>query len=101
MGSIVVSNLGKAYKQYRNRWSRLVEWVLPGGAKPQHTLKWVLKDVGFEIQRGEAVGIVGVNGAGKSTLLKMITGTIQPSAGDLVVQGRVAALLELGMGFQR
>src|SRR6185295_7263858 len=53
----------------------------------------------FEIQPGEAVGIVGVNGAGKSTLLKMITGTTQPTCGDIQLQGRVAALLELGMGF--
>ena len=53
----------------------------------------------FEIQPGEAVGIVGVNGAGKSTLLKMITGTTQPTCGNIQLQGRVAALLGLGMGF--
>lgn len=99
MGSIVVRDLGKAYKQYRNRWGRLLEWLLPCLGKPLHVLKWVLKDVSFSIEPGACVGIVGVNGAGKSTLLKMITGTTQPTAGSVEVRGRVAALLELGMGF--
>lgn len=98
MGTITVSNLGKAYKQYPNRWSRLAEWVLPG-AKLSHTLKWVMQDVSFSVKPGEAVGIIGINGAGKSTLLKMITGTTQPTIGNVHITGRVAALLELGMGF--
>lgn len=98
MGTITVINLGKAYKQYPTRWSRLAEWVLPG-ARPHHTLKWVLQDVSFTVNPGEAVGIVGINGAGKSTLLKMITGTTQPTTGSVQITGRVAALLELGMGF--
>jgi len=98
MGTITVFNLGKAYKQYPNRWSRLAEWVLPG-AKPHHTLKWVMQDVSFTVKPGEAVGIIGINGAGKSTLLKMITGTTQPTTGNVHITGRVAALLELGMGF--
>ena len=97
MGSLRVSNLGKAYKQYPNRWSRLAEWMLPGGAR--HELKWVLRDINFTVSAGEAVGIIGMNGAGKSTLLKLITGTAQPSTGGVEVTGRVAALLELGMGF--
>lgn len=98
MGSITVTNLGKAYKQYPNRWSRLAEWVLPGN-KPRHHLHWVLQDINFTVQPGEAVGIIGINGAGKSTLLKMITGTTQPTTGSVHITGRVAALLELGMGF--
>lgn len=98
MGSIVVSNLGKAYKQYPTRWSRLLEWMT-FGHKPRHTLKWVLEDISFSVNPGEAVGIVGVNGAGKSTLLKIITGTTQPSTGSVRISGRIAALLELGMGF--
>jgi lipopolysaccharide transport system ATP-binding protein len=98
MGTITVTNLGKAYKQYPNRWSRLAEWVLPG-AKPRHSLKWVMQGVSFAVQPGEAVGIIGINGAGKSTLLKMITGTTQPTTGSVHITGRVAALLELGMGF--
>jgi len=98
MGSISVKQLGKAYKQYKGRWSRLAEW-LSFSNKTRHTLKWVLQDINFEIQAGEAIGIVGINGAGKSTLLKMITGTTMPSSGSVQVTGRVAALLELGMGF--
>jgi lipopolysaccharide transport system ATP-binding protein len=98
MGTITVTNLGKAYKQYPTRWARLGEWVLPG-AKPRHTLKWVLQDINFTVKAGEAVGIIGINGAGKSTLLKMITGTTQPTTGHVVISGRVAAMLELGMGF--
>lgn len=98
MGTITVTNLGKAYKQYPTRWSRLAEWVLPG-SKPRHNLKWVMQDVSFTVNPGEAVGIIGINGAGKSTLLKMITGTTQPTTGNVHITGRVAAMLELGMGF--
>lgn len=103
MSAITVSAVGKAYKQYAGRWSRLAEWLLPHWltklSRPKHTLRWVLKDVSFSVQSGEAVGIVGVNGAGKSTLLKMITGTTQPTTGTVHLAGNVAALLELGMGF--
>ena len=98
MSTISVTRLGKAYKQYPGRWSRLAEWLLPGN-RPRHTLKWVLRDVSFTVTPGEAVGIIGLNGAGKSTLLKMITGTTQPTEGSVFMSGRVAALLELGMGF--
>lgn len=98
MGSIHVNHLGKAYKQYAARWSRLAEWILPFLGQ-RHRLKWVLNDINFKIAAGEAVGIIGVNGAGKSTLLKLITGTTQASTGSVQTTGRVAALLELGMGF--
>ena len=98
MGTITVANLGKAYRQYPSQWSRLAEWVLPG-KKIRHNLKWVLRDISFTVRPGEAVGIIGLNGAGKSTLLKMITGTSQPTSGSVVMTGRVAALLELGIGF--
>ncbi|MDZ4302336.1 MAG: ABC transporter ATP-binding protein [Pseudomonas sp.] len=98
MGTITVSNLGKAYKQYFSRWARLAEWVLPG-SRVRHHVKWVLQDISFNVSPGEAVGIIGVNGAGKSTLLKMITGTTQPTTGSVTMTGRVAAMLELGMGF--
>ncbi|EIC19598.1 ABC transporter ATP-binding protein [Thiorhodovibrio frisius] len=98
MGAITVSNLGKAYKQYPTRWARLKEWLDPRN-KPRHHLHWVLQDINFAVQPGEAVGIIGINGAGKSTLLKMITGTTQPTTGSVHIGGRVAALLELGMGF--
>lgn len=98
MGSIRIQNLGKAYRQYPSRWARLVEWLTPF-ARPRHQLKWVLQDVAFAVQPGEALGIIGINGAGKSTLLKMITGTTQPTTGEIHINGTVAALLELGMGF--
>jgi len=95
---IIVSNLGKAYKRYPSQWARLAEWIMPW-ARPHHSLHWVLQGVNFTVQPGEAVGIIGINGAGKSTLLKMITGTTQPTTGSVRITGRVAALLELGMGF--
>ena len=99
MGSIYVSNLGKAYKQYPHHWSRLLEWINPFSNAPRHALKWVLQDINFRLEPGEAVGIIGINGAGKSTLLKLITGTARPTTGNVAITGRVVALLELGMGF--
>lgn len=96
MGKLVVSHVGKAYKRYPNKWARMLEWVT---GRPQHEKTWVLRDIDFTVNPGEAVGIVGVNGAGKSTLLKIITGTTQPTSGSVHMEGRVAALLELGMGF--
>jgi lipopolysaccharide transport system ATP-binding protein len=98
MGSIVVSNLGKAYKQYPSRWARLAEWISPSHQR-RHRLHWVLQDIDFSLNPGEAVGLIGINGAGKSTLLKMITGTTLPTTGSVHITGRVSALLELGMGF--
>ena len=98
MGTIHVEKVGKAYKQYPNRWARLLEWVVPFSAA-RHQPKWVLQDISFDVSPGEAVGIIGINGAGKSTLLKLITGTTQTTAGHVTMSGRVAALLELGMGF--
>ncbi|MEZ8177308.1 ABC transporter ATP-binding protein, partial [Vibrio sp. 1F292] len=96
MGKITVNNVGKAYKLYNSRFARFIEWISPF---TKHKLKWILSDINFSIEPGEAVGVVGINGAGKSTLLKMITGTTQPTDGDIMVEGRIAALLELGMGF--
>jgi len=98
MGSIHVNQLGKAYKQYPSRAARAAEWLLPFGGL-RHKLKWILQDISFDVAPGEAVGLIGINGAGKSTLLKLITGTIQPTTGGVHIVGRVAALLELGMGF--
>lgn len=98
MDSITVQGLGKAYKQYASRFGRLREWVSPRH-KSRHSLSWVLKDINFRVAQGESLGILGVNGAGKSTLLKLITGTTKPTTGSVQIHGRVAALLELGMGF--
>ena len=96
MGKLVVSHIGKAYKRYPGKWARVQEWFT---SKPTHDKTWVLRDINFTIHPGEAVGIIGVNGAGKSTLLKIITGTTQPTNGSVHIEGRIAALLELGMGF--
>ncbi len=98
MVAISVENLGKAYKQYNSHWQRLAEWFLPS-KKIRHELKWVLEDINFTVQQGESVGIIGMNGAGKSTLLKIIVGTIKPTNGHVNINGKVTALLELGMGF--
>ncbi|HDV3492352.1 TPA: O99 family O-antigen export ABC transporter ATP-binding subunit, partial [Escherichia coli] len=89
---------GKAYKYYDSKWKRIFEKLTPGKAI-LHSKKWVLRNISFTINPGESVGIVGVNGAGKSTLLKLLTGTTQPTEGTIQICGRVAALLELGMGF--
>jgi lipopolysaccharide transport system ATP-binding protein len=94
--AITVTNVSKAYKRYPGKWARALEWLT---GRPRHEKTWVLRDINFTVQPGEAVGIIGVNGAGKSTLLKIITGTAQPTTGSVQIQGRVAALLELGMGF--
>lgn len=98
MGKIVVKGLGKGYKQYASRWQRLLDWVIPGNAK-RFNLKWVIEGLNFSVEPGEALGIIGINGAGKSTLLKMIVGTVKPTTGSVEIGGKVAALLELGMGF--
>ncbi len=75
---------------------RVASWF---SAVPPQEETWILRDINFDVAQGEAVGIVGQNGAGKSTLLKMITGTLRPSEGYIRTHGRVAAILELGMGF--
>jgi lipopolysaccharide transport system ATP-binding protein len=98
MQQIIVHNLGKKYRRYASQWHRLAE-ILSWGRYQNHEIHWALKDINFEINKGEAIGIIGENGAGKSTLLKLLVGTTQPNEGSVQTSGRVAALLELGMGF--
>ena len=104
--AIKVENLSKRYEVYRTPRDRLKQFVLPKiqallRRPPQSYFKefWALRDVTFEVKRGETVGIIGRNGSGKSTLLQMIASTLTPTAGSVQVSGRVAALLELGSGF--
>lgn len=104
--AIKVENLSKCYQIYNKPHDRLKQSLYP---RLQTLLRRpigkyfrdfsALRDVSFEIRKGETIGIVGRNGSGKSTLLQMICGTLNPSAGSIVVNGRVAALLELGAGF--
>lgn len=95
--ALIVDCIGKNYSQFGNELGRFARWFgLP--VKARHE-RWVLRNVSFRIEHGEAVAIIGQNGAGKSTLLKIITGTCQPNEGDIRIIGRVSALLELGLGF--
>ena len=94
---VLVQNVSKLYRLYRRPADRLRE-LLPGVA-PSHRDFWALRDISFEVERGETLGLVGPNGCGKSTLLQMVSGILQPTMGRVVTRGRIAALLELGAGF--
>lgn len=92
-----VEGLGKAFREYGMEWQRMLGWF--GHRFKPANETWVLRNVSLQVFAGESVGIVGQNGAGKSTLLKLVTGTLRPSEGTIGVSGRIAAILELGMGF--
>ena len=104
--SIRVEGLGKRYEIYAQPADRLKQMILPRfghalGKPGMNYFKefWALRDVSFEVRRGETMGIIGRNGSGKSTLLQMVCGTLHPTVGKVEVHGRIAALLELGAGF--
>jgi ABC-type polysaccharide/polyol phosphate transport system ATPase subunit len=82
---------------YRHPSDRLREMI--PGSRPRHTDFWALRDIGFSLEKGETLGLVGPNGCGKSTLLQIVSGILQPTSGRVVTRGRIAALLELGAGF--
>lgn len=103
---ISVRDLSKRYEIYERPGDRLKQFILPRAARAlglpvrQHFREfWALNQVNLEVGRGETVGIIGRNGSGKSTLLQMICGTLNPTGGSIRVRGKVAALLELGSGF--
>ena len=90
--AVRLDNVGKCYKLYDRPFHFLKE-ALTGS--PYHRDKHVLSDISIDIRRGEIVGIIGRNGAGKSTLLKIVAGTLAPTRGSVVVNGRISAILEL------
>src|SRR5215471_18079628 len=95
---VLVQNVSKLYRLYKHPSDRLRE-LLPFSSQPLHTDFWALRDVSFSVEKGEVLGLVGPNGCGKSTLLQIICGILQPTRGRVVTRGRIAALLELGAGF--
>lgn len=104
--AVHVSNLGKCYQIYDKPNDRLKQAIYPRlqrllRKQPKQYFRefWALKDVSFEVKKGETMGIIGRNGSGKSTLLQLICGTLTPTCGTIQNNGRVAALLELGSGF--
>ena len=104
--AISVQNLSKCYQIYDHPHDRLKQFVFPRlqrlvGQTPKQYYRefWALRDLSFEVKKGETIGIIGRNGSGKSTLLQMICGTLNPTSGSVQTKGRVAALLELGSGF--
>ena len=94
---ILVQNVSKLYRLYPRPSYRLRE-LLPGSV-PRHTDFWALRDIGFSVEKGETLSLVGPNGCGKSTLLQIVSGILPPTHGRVVTRGRIAALLELGAGF--
>ncbi len=95
---VLVQNVSKLYRLYQTPSDRIRE-LIPFPSKVLHHDFWALREISFSVEKGETLGIVGPNGCGKSTLLQIVCGILQPTTGSVVARGRVAALLELGAGF--
>ena len=95
---ISVENISKCYRVFDNPKAQLMHTVFPKYRGNSQEI-WALKNISFEIKRGEAISIIGRNGSGKTTLLEIITGTLTPTEGQVKIHGRISALLELGSGF--
>ncbi len=96
--AIKVDNISKLYKLYDKPSDRFKE-ALGLTRKQRYKEHYALNNVSFDVKRGETVGIIGTNGSGKSTILKIITGVLNPTSGNVAINGRISALLELGAGF--
>ena len=96
--AIRIDNVSKLYKLYDKPMDRLKE-SLGFSKKKRYKEHYALSNVSFDVKKGETVGIIGTNGAGKSTILKIITGVLNPTSGNVQINGRISALLELGAGF--
>ena len=95
---VLVQRVSKVYHLYRRPSDRILE-LLPFTRTSFHSDFWALRDIDLTVERGEFLGIVGPNGSGKSTLLQILSGILQPTSGRISTEGRIAALLELGAGF--
>ena len=96
--AVQIDNLSKIYKIYEKPIDRMKEALSPS-RKKYHKNHYALNDISFEVNKGETIGLIGTNGSGKSTILKIITGVLSPSSGNVRVNGKISALLELGAGF--
>jgi len=97
--AVEIEGVSKRFRLYHEKFTSLKERVIHGGKVPFEEF-WALRDIDLRIEAGESVGLLGHNGSGKSTLLKCIAGILRPTTGEIRTQGRLAALLELGAGFQ-
>src|SRR4051812_2132642 len=95
---IEIRGVSKRFRLSQERYSTLKERVVHFGRVPSEDF-WALRDVDFDVEEGTTVGLLGHNGSGKSTLLKCVAGILQPTEGEILSRGRMAALLELGAGF--